>query len=240
MIVEVCANSLQSALNAQRAGADRIEFCSELGVGGITPSYGLLQLIRETISIPIHVLIRPRSGDFTYSDPEFEAMCRDITLCREMGFEGVVAGILQKNLEPDLERTRKLLALRGEMHFTFHRAFDWIPRPREAILQLEEIGVDTVLSSGQAKSALLGISLLDEMQQLVSHCVLMPGSGIRVTNVDAFKELGFQAVHLSAATLVPHLGSLPPLPMNSLALLSDSELVLSSEAEIRAVVESVK
>ncbi len=93
MLVEVCANSLESALNAQKAGADRIEICSELGVGGITPSYGLLKSLKERIFIPIHVLIRPRSGDFTYSETEFDIMKNDIALCVEMGFQGIVSGV---------------------------------------------------------------------------------------------------------------------------------------------------
>src|SRR5690606_29586637 len=97
MIVEVCANSLESALNAQKAGADRIELCTELAVGGLTPSFGLLQLVRERISIPVNVLIRPRSGDFTYSQLEFEIMKRDIGLCRELGFNGIVSGVLSKD-----------------------------------------------------------------------------------------------------------------------------------------------
>ena len=96
MIVEVCANSLESALNAQRGGADRIELCSELGVGGVTPSLGLLRAVRAAITIPVHVLIRPRSGDFMYSDLEFEIMKTDILQCREMGYEGVVSGVLNR------------------------------------------------------------------------------------------------------------------------------------------------
>ncbi|HET8736468.1 MAG TPA: copper homeostasis protein CutC, partial [Pricia sp.] len=95
MLVEVCANSLQSALNAQEAGAHRIELCSELAVGGVTPSYGFLKAVREQITIPVHVLIRPRSGDFTYSEREFDIMKSDITHCVDMGFDGIVSGILE-------------------------------------------------------------------------------------------------------------------------------------------------
>lgn len=240
MIVEVCANSLQSALIAERAGADRIEFCSELAVGGITPSLGQLQKIRDLISIPIHVLIRPRSGDFCYSDLEYDAMCRDISQCKDMGFQGVVTGVLQQNNQLDLERNRGLLALKGSMHFTFHRAFDWLHHPHKAILQLEKLGVDTVLSSGQEKSAEEGLSLLKELHQQLDQCTIMPGSGIRAANVGAFKKSGFRAIHLSAVAFVPHLQSQPAISMNSPALMSDTHLLTSREAEIRAVVESVK
>lgn len=98
MLVEVCANSLESALNAEKAGANRIELCSELAVGGVTPSYGVLKAVREKISIPVRVLIRPRSGDFTYSDEEFNIMKNDIELCVEMGFDGIVSGVLKRTL----------------------------------------------------------------------------------------------------------------------------------------------
>src|SRR6056297_3221779 len=111
MIVEVCANSLQSALIAQEAGADRIELCSELAVGGITPSYGLLKAVREKISIPVNVLIRPRSGDFTFSDDEFEIMKTNIALCIELGFNGVVSGALHPDFSLDVERTKELVVL---------------------------------------------------------------------------------------------------------------------------------
>jgi len=129
MIVEVCANSLESALNAQKAGADRIELCAELAVGGLTPSFGLLQLVREHISIPVNILIRPRSGDFTYSHLEFEIMKKDIALCRELGFDGIVSGVLSKDFNLDYERTKELIEVSGPLQFTFHRAFDWVRDP---------------------------------------------------------------------------------------------------------------
>src|SRR5690606_10189706 len=109
MIVEVCANSLESAINAQKAGADRIELCVELGVGGLTPSYGLLKRIKEYVSIPINVLIRPRSGDFTYSDLEFNIMRTDIELCKNLGFNGIVSGVLLRDLTLDVKRTKELV-----------------------------------------------------------------------------------------------------------------------------------
>src|SRR5690606_19728280 len=147
MLVEVCANSLQSALNAQMAGADRIELCSELGVGGITPSVGLIQSVKKELSIPIHVLIRPRSGHFTYSDSEFEVMKADILACSELGVDGIVAGILMDDFSVDVERNQELLKLAEPMHFTFHRAFDWVLDPVDALKQLERMGIGTVLTS---------------------------------------------------------------------------------------------
>ena len=129
MLVEVCANSLESALNAQKGGADRIELCSELGVGGITPSYGLLKMVKERLSVPVHVLIRPRAGDFSYSEMEFELMRRNIALCVDLGFEGIVSGILHRDFSLDEERTGALIEASGSLSFTFHRAFDWVNDP---------------------------------------------------------------------------------------------------------------
>jgi len=147
MLVEVCANSLQSALNAEKAGADRIELCSELAVGGITPSYGLMKAVADKISIPVRVLIRPRSGDFMYSNEEYEIMKRNIKLCSDIGFEGVVSGVLRNDFSLDKARTQELKHTAGNLKFTFHRAFDWISNPEESLVILEDIGVDTILTS---------------------------------------------------------------------------------------------
>lgn len=240
MIVEVCANSLQSAINAEKGGADRIELCVELGVGGITPSYGLLRKVREAVTIPIHVLIRPRSGDFTYSDAEFEVMCADIAQCALVGCDGIVSGVLDDKFQPDLARTGELVSLSGNMHFTFHRAFDWISDPLSALQQLEGIGVDAILSSGQEKSAPEGMPLLLKLKEQAKKCSLMPGGGIRESNARQFKKSGFRAIHLSAISIYQHHLTHPKISMNAPDLISDTCMAVSDEAEVRAVVESVK
>lgn len=240
MIVEVCANSLQSAMNAQNAGASRIELCSELGVGGVTPSYGMLQKVRELVRIPIHVLIRPRSGDFTYTEAELDIMAKDIEACRKLGFEGIVSGVLHGDLNPDLERTAALMAHGKGMHFTFHRAFDWVPHPLEALRQLEGIGIATILSSGQASVAAEGMALLTALREAATYCTLMPGGGINPSNAGQFKEKKFNAIHLSAAVPVKSIGKRPALSMNTPAYVSDDHRMVSQEDVIRAVLESVK
>lgn len=240
MIVEVCANSLQSALHAERAGAQRIELCCELGVGGITPSHGLLQQVRDAVAIPIHVLIRPRSGDFTYSSREYETMLADIAHCESLGFDGIVSGVLRHDLRLDRERTAGLIARKGKMHFTFHRAFDWIPEPLEALAQLEALGVNTLLSSGQQQRAVDGMPLLCQLREQASQCTIMPGGGIHAGNALQFREQGFRAIHLSAARLRGNLSLKPRLSMNSPAYISDETVAVSDEAVIRAVVEAVK
>ncbi|MDO6603640.1 copper homeostasis protein CutC [Arenibacter palladensis] len=240
MIVEVCANSLESALNAQKAGADRIELCAELAVGGVTPSFGLLQLIKEHISIPVNVLIRPRSGDFTYSDLEFEIMKRDIALCRELGFNGIVSGVLSKDLSLDYERTKELIEASRPLEFTFHRAFDWVTDPVATLRQLQELQVDTILSSGQQNSSVEGIDLLTRLSKKSKDCVIMPGGGIRDTNVVEFKKKGFNAVHLSGIKFHRTLDHTPQIAMSSPGFLRDDEIAVSNLATLKEVVRLVK
>ncbi len=240
MLVEVCANSLESAMNAQKAGADRIELCSELAVGGITPSYGLLRRVRERLNIPVHVLIRPRSGDFTYSDEEFLAMKENIALCVKMGFDGIVSGILHTDFTLDVERTKELIALSGNLKFTFHRAFDWISNPLAAMKKLESLGAQYILSSGQQKSAFDGIGLLTQLKEERNTCSIMPGGGINADNVKHFKNYGFGIVHLSAAKFVERQAIVPKVSMNSPSFLSDQGIFVSSFDTIKNVIKVVK
>ena len=240
MLVEVCANSLESALNAEKAGAHRIELCSELAVGGITPSYGLLKTVRERISIPIHVLIRPRSGDFTFSEDEFVIMKRNIAFCRELGVEGIVSGVLNRNLSLDVERTSRLREASGNLNFTFHRAFDWVKEPFKVLEQLADIGSDYILSSGQQLDSTKGIDLLSKLHQKKSTCKIMPGGGINPKNIHQFKVIGFEAVHLSAVTFKKTLDETPFVSMNTPSFLRDDQLGISDLETIRKIVIEVK
>lgn len=202
MKLEICANSLESALNAQAAGADRIELCSELSLGGITPSLGLLKTIKEHISIPVHVLIRPRSGDFHYNEFEFQQMKRDVEYCKQLGFQGIVSGVLLEDESIDIERTAALIELSKPLSFTFHRAFDCLPNPKDGLESLIKIGVDRILSSGQKATAIEGIHLLKELQRIAAEkLIIVPGSGISIENLPTFKDWGFQEVHTSASTV---------------------------------------
>jgi len=240
MIVEVCANSLQSAINAQRAGADRIELCCELGVGGITPSFGLLKKIKESIDIPVHVLIRPRSGDFTYSEMEFEVMKEDILKSKEMGFEGVVSGVLFSDFTVDIKRTSELLRLADGMTFTFHRAFDWVKDPIAALLQIEELGVNYILTSGGESSASKGLALLKKLHKTTGDCKIMPGGGISGLNINEFIEGGFDAIHLSGSVFHRSLAGAPKVTMNSPDFLREDFIALSDYDRIKSIVKSVK
>lgn len=239
MLVEVCAGSIRSAENAQMAGADRIELCSELAVGGITPSYGILKSVLSFIKIPVHVLIRPRSGNFTYTNTEFAAMKDDIQLCKELGCSGIVSGILHDDHTIDLERTQELIDLTSPLPFTFHRAFDWTPDPIKALKRLLALKVDRVLTSGQQPKAIDGILLLQEMKQLASDkLVIMPGGGVREETIIAFKNAGFSDIHFSATTKE----SEQPIPveMNSPTLLSETALPYSDIQRITKMINLVK
>lgn len=240
MLVEVCANSLQSAVNAERAGADRIELCSELAVGGITPSYGLLKAVSEKISIPVRVLIRPRSGDFTYSDEELNIMKRDIAFCSELGFEGIVSGVLYSNFVFDENRSMELMEVANNLKFTFHRAFDWVQDPLRALQWLEASGVDTLLTSGQQKTAIEGMELLVDLHDKASVTTIMPGSGIRADNAHLFKESGFKAIHLSASRMHQKIQDEPKVGLNSPSMLSDDSVPISSFEAIQEVIKAVK
>lgn len=200
MQLEICANSYQSAMNAQKAGAHRIELCSELSIGGITPSYQLLKKVMKNLHIPVHVLIRPRGGDFIYSKEEFEMMKENILICKELGSKGIVSGVLHTDNRIDIKRTQELIALCKPLSFTFHRAFDEVPEPMRAIHQLMSMGVDRLLTSGQKNTSIEGLDLIVELQEIAKNkLIVMPGSGINDVNCKTFKIAGFKEIHASAS-----------------------------------------
>jgi len=203
MIIEICANSYQSALNAEAAGASRIEICSELFVGGVTPSYGLIKQVVKSISISVFVLIRPRSGNFTYSEEEFEIMKQDIQISKDLGCHGIVSGVLNEDNAVDLMRTNELVKLSKPLPFTFHRAFDCVLKPHEALEELINLRVDRILTSGQETSAEKGLNLLQELKDKAKgRITILPGSGINSENVLAFKKAGFSEIHTSASKVI--------------------------------------
>lgn len=203
MLLEICANSYQSAVNAQEGGAHRIELCTELSVGGITPSYGLIKQVVEVLSIPVFVLIRPRSGNFFYSDEDFKIIKQDILICKNLGVQGIVSGVLNENSTIDLQRTQELVKLSKPMQFTFHRAFDCVPNPLESLEQLIDLGVNRVLTSGQQAKAMEGIQLLYTLQeQAKKRITILVGSGVNAENVRLFKKASFEEIHASASKVI--------------------------------------
>lgn len=237
MKVEVCANSFQSALNAQQAGAHRIELCSELAVGGITPSYGVLKKVKSELDIPVHVLIRPRGGDFNYSDSEFEVMKENIALCKRLNCSGVVSGILHQDMTLDGARTKELVDLASPMTFTFHRAFDWIVDPLAAAEKLAKIGVARILTSGQAPSAAEGLSMLTKLKDVFSGIILVAG-GIHLENVLLFKENAFAEIHLSASVQRKTIES-PKVSFNSTKHFDETMQSVSSLAILQQLITQI-
>ncbi len=188
MNFEVCATNIQSALAAQRAGAHRIELCSALDVGGLTPSMGLVRAARAS-GIPVHVLIRPREGDFCYTEAELAIMLDDIRLCRLAGAAGVVVGALTPEGLLDMPKMRAMRAAVKGFEMTCHRAFDFTPDPEEALEQLIEMGFDRVLSSGQSNSAFEGRFALKKLvEQARGRMAVMPGAGINAQNIRQIAE----------------------------------------------------
>lgn len=240
MILEICASNYQSAINAQNAGAHRIELCSELAVGGVTPSYGLIHQTLKNLKIPVFVLIRPRSGNFTYSDAEFEIMKQDIQICKDLGCKGIVSGVLNLNNTIDIERTRQLIELSKPLAFTFHRAFDRTPNPYESLTHLIELKVDRILTSGQVTSAEKGILLLKELKALADDKLsILPGSGINPKNVLIFKDAGFKEVHCSAV-LSSKIIDAPSVPMNTPEFLNEGKALTSNSEIIKTMLQLIK
>jgi len=203
MLLEICANSYQSAKNAQEAGVHRIELCQELSVGGITPSYGLLKQVIDTLSISVFVLIRPRSGNFNYSEEELDIMKQDIQLCKNLGCDGIVSGVLNEDNTIDIGRTKELIELSKPLQFTFHRAFDCVKNPKESLKQLIDLGVERVLTSGQAASAENGLEVLNQLNiQAKARITILAGGGISAENAIKFKEAGFNEIHASASSKI--------------------------------------
>ena len=193
MIVEVCANSYEYAIKAEKAGANRIELCKDLHLDGLTPDYEIAKRTINELNIPVFILIRPREGDFNYSNEEFELMKADIVKFKEMGCKGIVSGVLNDDKTIDLERTKELVELSRPLEFTFHRAFDIVTDPLNELENLIDIGVDRLLTSGQKDKAIDGLDLLKKLNKKAGDRIkIMPGSGISnntIKNFDLFNEI---------------------------------------------------
>jgi copper homeostasis protein len=219
-LVEVCVDSVDSAVAAQRGGAARVELCGSLIEGGITPSSGLIEITRAAVSVDLHVMIRPRAGDFCYDPDEFEAMRRDIALAKRLGANGVVLGILNVNGNVDVARTRQLVDLARPLSVTFHRAFDMTADLFRALDDVCDAGVDRVLTSGGEPTSLQGReTILQLVYQARGRIVIMPGSGIKPENARGLIDYtGVTDVHvgLRSALPSPMLHRNPRISMGSL------------------------
>ncbi|MFP2504372.1 copper homeostasis protein CutC [Buttiauxella gaviniae] len=202
-LLEICCYGIDCAVTAQLAGADRLELCSAPKEGGLTPSAGVLRKVKERVSIPVHPIIRPRGGDFCYTDAEFETMLEDIAFVRELGYPGLVIGMLDGEGYVDVSRMKRVMEQAKGMAVTFHRAFDMCHNPHQALEQLTDLGVARILTSGQQQNAELGLTLLRELKQHSRAPIIMAGAGVRLSNLKKFVDQGIDEMHSSAGQTVP-------------------------------------
>jgi copper homeostasis protein len=202
--LEVCVDSLESAVNAQISGASRIELCDNLAEGGTTPSFGAISAVRENLTIGVHVMIRPRGGDFLYNDPEYDIMRRDIEICGEHGVDGVVIGILRSDGTIDTERIEKLVELAYPMSVTFHRAYDMCSDPVQGLEDVISTGASRLLTSGHKANVPEGSGLISKLvRQAGSRIIIMPGSGLDDSNISEMAIItGATEFHLTARKII--------------------------------------
>lgn len=243
VLVEACVDAIDAAMEAEWGGADRLELCGELLQGGVTPSHGLIEAVWDQISIPLHVLIRPRTGDFLYTADELDVMERDIRVARSLHVDGIVAGALTTDGDVDVGAMRCILDAARPMSVTFHRAFDFARDQDAALDALLELEVDRVLTSGGAATALQGAESLARLNlRAGSDLAVMAGGSITVANVaEVVRRSGVREVHLRAAERVPSamrrrrrdslLARRPPL--------ADDERIVTRQELVREVVSEL-
>lgn len=197
MVLEVCCGDYESALAAAAGGAQRVELCAALATDGLTPSAGLIAAVRRIPNLRMHVLIRPREGDFVYSEAEFEIMREDIRMAKRIGADGVVIGALTPEGTIDIEHCKPLVETAEGMQVTFHRAFDQCREPQQALEQIIALGCHRLLTSGQAATAEAGIALLQQLvRQAGERLIILPGAGVNAQNARAILDAtGAREIH---------------------------------------------
>jgi copper homeostasis protein len=240
--VEVCVYSLESALTAQNAGADTIELCSGQAEGGTTPSIGLIKRVRNAVSIPIHVMIRPRGGDFLYSDSEMEVMEADIDAVKETGVDGVVLGLLNEDGSVMEGELRDLVKRARPLMVTFHRAIDMSNDSLQALEAVIRCGCDRVLTSGRESTAIVGEDMLIHLtERAAGRIKVIAASGVGVDNAQILKDCGVDSLHMSGSQKKE---SSMAYRRQGLSMAStvpgEYDLVEADESKIRQVVKIVK
>lgn len=243
-LLEVCVDSYASAIAAIQGGADRLELCANLAIGGTIPSHALFRQVRRDCGVPINVLIRPRFGDFLYTPAELEEMVEEIQSFRELGANGIVTGVLTPEGKVDAVRMAWLIDRAGEMEVTLHRAFDMTRDPFAALETAVELGCKTILTSGQEHSAVAGKELLRELFLRAGGRIdLMAGAGINKENIlELYNHTGIRVFHASARRGALDSGMIYRKETVSMGLpsLSEYEIWQTSEEEVRACAQIIK
>jgi copper homeostasis protein len=234
--LEICCFNLGSALIAQEAGAHRIELCADPGDGGTTPSQGVIREARQRLHIELYPIIRPRGGDFLFSAEEFAVMERDVVNCKQTGCDGVVIGLLKADGTVDKERSVRLVELAYPLGVTFHRAFDRTIDPVQALEDIIGIGCERILSSGLRPTAVEGSDLLRELVRLADErIIIMPGSGIRASNIATLaQDIGAGEWHSSARVKIAS-----SMKYSNAAMGEDQPVVMADAVEIRGMLGSL-
>lgn len=230
--LEICANSLQSVINAHKAGAHRVELCAGLWEAGTTPSPATIKKSCE-LDIKVFVLIRPRGGDFIYTDLEFDLIKEDIAICKSLGVDGIVSGVLKSDNTIDIERTQTLIELSKPLPFTFHRAFDLIENQELALGQLITIGAQRVLTSGGKASAPEAQNQLKKLVEAGNGQIeILAGGGIKSNNISALFETGCREFHMTANAIVKSPAAKGPIVLNASSIIPEQDYKLSNLEEI--------
>ena len=235
--LEICCFNLPSALIAQEAGAHRVELCASPDEGGTTPGPGTIRTARERLHIELYPIIRPRGGDFLYTDEEYRIMIRDLEYAKTVGCNGVVIGLLNADGSIDKARSARLVELAYPLGVTFHRAFDWAVNPFEALEDLISIGCERILTSGQRPTAIEGADLIDELvRQADERIIIMPGSGIRASNIAALAaKTAAGEYHSSARTK-----QRSAMEYINTAMSEDSSYVMTNRQEIEGMLAALQ
>ncbi len=243
--IEICTNSVKSCLEAQKGGAYRVELCAGIPEGGTTPSYGDISLARELLKIKLNVIIRPRGGDFLYSDLEHRIMLKDIEIAKKLGVDGVVFGCLTPNGDIDMKRNSELMEAAEGMSVTFHRAFDMCRDPFESLEKIIELGCDRILTSGQQPKAEMGFDLIKQLVDLAGdRIIIMPGSGVNDQNIAKIASAtGAKEFHFSARRAIES-GMIyrnPNLKMGGTAVvINEFEEQVTSYELVRATIKALE
>lgn len=205
-LLEITVESLDTALAAERGGADRLELCAELAHGGVTPAIATVRKIHEEVEIPVFAIIRPRAGNFVYTEPEFAAMLRSIDTVRDLALDGVALGVLQQDGTVDIDRTRELVEAARPLEVTFHRAFDHTPNLLRALDDVLETGAARILTSGGATAAPEGAATLRALIAAAGdRVIVMPGAGLHSANIAKIAaETGAKEFHSGLGTVLPY------------------------------------